>query len=263
MARSFNGTSDALTSAAIDLTGTNKVSLAFWLWWNSFTNNDDLAFEFSANFVSVNTGFIVDPNESGGGFVIAHKGAAGISNATYARPSAGTWHHYVALFDKSLVTNEVDLYVDGTLAVPTGRTNVDNSDNFGNHPLYFMSRAAASLFGAGRLAEAALFPVRLTGPEALALARGSSPFRLRPELNPCVWPLWGTHSPEIDLSSGNRNLTVTGTTAVAHAPVTPFSRAVWGPAVFELPDAVGQPTMRRWGGTPHMGQGGFRIGRSW
>lgn len=161
----FDGVDD-YASVSLDLTGTNKVSIAFWLYRPSWTNDDKLAFEFSVNTGSATTGFYFDPNHVSGGMQIAMLGNVGYASAEYARPSAAAWHHYVVVFDKSLATNECDLYIDGILATPTGRTfNSNNTNNFGNHTLYVGSRAGSALFNAMRMSHLQIFSKRLTDDE--------------------------------------------------------------------------------------------------
>ena len=58
---SFDGADDA-ASAAVNLSATNKVTLEFWLKWDAFADDDDLAFEFTPNFNGDDGGFLVDPN---------------------------------------------------------------------------------------------------------------------------------------------------------------------------------------------------------
>lgn len=50
MARQFNGTSDYLQSAtAIDLSGTDQVTVSVWLWVNSYTDSNGLPVETMHN----------------------------------------------------------------------------------------------------------------------------------------------------------------------------------------------------------------------
>lgn len=227
--RHFNGTSDRLDSAAnIDLTGTNKVSLAFWLYWDAFANNDMVAFGFGPNGSGTAGGFFIDPNDTAGGKIrIGHAGNVGLNNADYTRPSAAVWHHWLCVFDKSQTTNECDLYLDGVLQTPTNRSStMNNTDNFANTVLHVMNYNGSSLFAAGRVAEVALYPgVVLSANEAKALSLGISPRAVQPGVTPYYWPVWGLHSPEIDLSSHGSALTVTGTTTgLEGPPVQPFTR---------------------------------------
>jgi hypothetical protein len=162
----FDGVND-FASAPVDLSGTNTVSLEFWLKWNSYANDDRLAFEMTPNFNTNAGGFLVDPNESSSGkFELAHRQGpnfSGYNASRLTRPSAGAWHHYVLEFDKTATAgNELKAYVDGSAVTLTNPFSTDTFDGFANSILYFMSRAGGSLFGAGDLDEVALYDRALT-----------------------------------------------------------------------------------------------------
>lgn len=221
-ARQFNGTNQAL-SASMDLSAVSKVTIVFWLYWDAFANDDDLAFEFTPNF-NTNTGSIlIDPNESlTGKFQVAAKGnnMSLVTTAEFTRPSAATWHHYAFLIDFTLSTNEITAcYVDGSSQSLTRTVNNDNTGPFANSTLYFMSRNAASLFGAGRMAEVAFYPgVLLDAGEITSLAKGASPRMVRTTAKPYYWPLIGRTSPELELFFGS-TATVTGASQVDHPAI--------------------------------------------
>ncbi|HET9197317.1 MAG TPA: PKD domain-containing protein, partial [Solirubrobacterales bacterium] len=156
---SFNGTSSA-AQAALDLSATNKLTLEFWMKWDGFANDDDLAFELTPNFNSNPGGFLVDPNapEEEGKFGVGIGSGESRNTAYFARPSAGTWHHYAIVMDSSAAAaDQVLPYVDGQ-PVPYAKTKSGTgAGNFANSNLYFMSRAASALFGSGDLDEVALY----------------------------------------------------------------------------------------------------------
>ncbi len=247
MARLFDGNNDSLeSSSSVDLSGTQVVSIAFWLWWNSFSDDDDLALELSVNFNDNDGGFIFDPNsavDSLFGIAVSGNGP-GNSGKSFNRPSAGAWHHYVTVFDKGNgADDEVeDIWLDGE--VPAGLNTFvsnNNTDNFGNYVLYFMSRANTALFGGGRMAEFALWSgAKLTIDEARAMARGFSPLFFRPGSRVMYAPLIGRTSPEIDLAGGN-NLTVNGATVTPHPaviyPTKPMAGFASAAAILEIPAA--------------------------
>jgi len=222
MARLFDGVNDSLQAASVDLSGVNKFTLAFELYWDSFGTNDDLALEHTANADTGTTGWVVDPNSSSSKISIAHLGNVGQVTGRIDRPSAAAWHHYVIIFDKSASTNEIGpVYLDGSSVTVTMVANANNTNNFANSTLNFMSRNNASLFGAGRLANVAIWPgVLLDAAEAAALAKGVSPILIRPTSKPYYWPLIGRASPEVELFYGN-------TATVNGAVATP------GPALIE------------------------------
>jgi PKD repeat protein len=156
---SFNGTSDA-AQAALNLSATNKLTLEFWMKWDSFANDDDLAFELTPNFNSNPGGFIVDPNapEEEGKFAVGIGSGESRNTAYFARPSAGAWHHYALVMDAAAPASEqVVPYVDGQPVPYTKTKTGTGAGSFANSSLYFMSRAASALFGAGDLDEVALY----------------------------------------------------------------------------------------------------------
>lgn len=141
-------------SVPLDLTAYNKLVVEFWLWWDAYANDDDMAMEFSENINFVKTGFFIDPNAASGTWRAAMV-ANVASDCRATRPTAAAWHHFAVVFDKSVSTNEVTIYIDG---VQTGAPvqNGDNTNAFGNHTLYLMSRAGSALFGAGRMQHLAI-----------------------------------------------------------------------------------------------------------
>jgi len=212
LARTFNGTSDNLQSAAtIDLTATNKLSISFWLYWDSFADDDDVALELSANY-NLNAGsFIVLPGDSSNSaFFVALRGDGGNNSGYFTRPSAAAWHHYLIVFDMSLATNElVAVYVDGSAQSLTRPGNVDNTANFGNYTLNVMSRNAASLFGDGRISDITIWKPVLTSGNATTLAACGDPETIDAANITNRWKIVQA-SPETP-SVGAVNLTVTGT----------------------------------------------------
>ncbi len=154
---SFNGTTSAAT-ANVDLSATSKLTVEFWLKWDSYANDDRLAMEFTSNFNSNVGGFLVDPNESNGKFAVSIGDFSSRNNVSFTRPSAGQWHHYAFVIDTSAVAaSEIIPYVDGQAVAYTKLASGTGAGNFANSQLYFMSRAASSLFGAGDLDEVALY----------------------------------------------------------------------------------------------------------
>lgn len=77
----------------------------------------------------------------------------------------------------------------------------------------------------GRQAETCLYTAALTTKEIAALATGARCGRVRPTALLGYWPLWGQHSPELNLGTNHTGMTlVNGPTASRHAPVMPFTR---------------------------------------
>jgi PKD repeat protein len=155
----FDGSNDA-ASAAVDLSSKSAITLEFWMKWNAWANNDELAFEYTPNFNDGPGGFLVDPNSSYGSFAVALGVNSSRNVALFARPSAGVWHHYAFVLDTTATdpAKQIIPYVDGQAVTVTGKpASGTEAGNFANSSLYFMSRNASGLFGAGDLDEVALY----------------------------------------------------------------------------------------------------------
>jgi YD repeat-containing protein len=174
---SFNGSNEA-ASAALNLSGTNKLTLEFWLKWTSYSSNDDLAFEFTPNSTNTNGGFFVDPNspELTGRFGVGIGRLTSRNTAYFTRPSANVWHHYALVLDSSAAAaQQVVPYVDGVPVAYTKTASGTGAGNFANSTLYFMSRAASSLFGTGSLDEVAIYNRALSAAEIAAHFKSATP----------------------------------------------------------------------------------------
>ncbi len=160
----FNGVSD-YGSVPLDLSGTNKLTIEFWLKWNAYANNDALAMEFTPNFNENSGGFLVDPNapEFGGTFGIAIGSAANRNSIFIQRPSAGVWHHYAVVIDTTAAgANVITPYVDGAPVSAQQEGTATGQGAFANSTLYLMSRAGSALFGAGQLDQLAIYNTPLS-----------------------------------------------------------------------------------------------------
>ena len=133
--------------------------------------------------------------------------------------SVNTWHHACGVFAS---TTSRDVFIDGdskgsntTSSSPSGVDRISVGRQGDSTPGNYMS---------GRIAEAAVWNVALNDFEIALLATpGITPNRIRPDNLRGYWPVWGLHSPEIDLSGQGNSLTVNGATRADHAPVTLFT----------------------------------------
>lgn len=224
MARQTNGTDQYLNSAsAIDLSATNKIAVQAWLWWDTFGNDDDLAIELGVGDESGS--FLVDPNHSvSTQFATWVLGDTANNGQYFTRPSNAAWHHYIFNYDLSAGGSGAEVasvYLDGS-AVTFGGTagTSDNGGNFSNRTLYLMSRAGTSLFGAGRIAEVAVWTGgNISGAEASSLYNGGNGAAANSVSTTATlahyWKLCGTADPE-PATTGGVNMTVNGATAATH-----------------------------------------------
>lgn len=216
MARLFNGTSDFIRPA-LNLTGTSVLIVSFWLYWDTNANDDDLAMEFGTTAYTAVNGFIIDPNNS----VVANTVMVGMGKGSggsawvdrFARPSAATWHHWLVSFTRTGPTTLV--WIDGVSQTLTTQTHAGTSyGNFASSNLNLMCRNGASLFGAGRMADVAIWETNtaMSAAQIAALAAGVRPELVRPTELFFYFPLYGVDSPEGDQVAGIQ-ATVTGATA--------------------------------------------------
>lgn len=195
----YNGTSDAGQAAAIDLSLVSTLTVSLWLYWNSYSTNDDLALETGTTFINQQGIFYINPNSSSNGGavrVLINLTTSGISlnGATFARPTAAAWHHYVICMDRNAGAQQVvAAYVDGVSKTLTPTNSVTTSTGgFGNWQWNFMARNnGASLQGAGKLDDVRINNRILSASEAAELFRESAkgyPRLLRRSSPPSWYP---------------------------------------------------------------------------
>lgn len=162
-AAQFDGVNDA-ASAAPGISGLAAVTLSLWLRWDAYVNNDDLAMEYSPNANAAGGVFYVDPNSpygAGGSFTVGLRGTGGAGSTQYsfARPAAAAWHHLLLVIDlAAAVADKVRVWFDGAPPAANARSNANvHTGTFGAYALNLMCRNQASLFGAGRVQELAIY----------------------------------------------------------------------------------------------------------
>jgi hypothetical protein len=198
MARLFNGTSDYLT-ATLDLSSTAVITVTFRLYWDSYANNDDWALSYSSNPDAGFEAFAVSPNHNSGNFQITMSGPGGSVywGDFFARPSAAAWHLYTFVFDRTTPVNKA--WVDGvsqTLSIDQHNAAVTGNFSGASTALNIMRLGIDLLWGAGRMAELAIWDAELSAADLVSLHAGTLPRDLdRPDLG-FYLPIGGTTSPE-------------------------------------------------------------------
>ncbi len=153
----FDGVDDS-AAATLELAGKTALTVELWLKWDSYSNDDRLAMEYTPNFNEAPGGFIVDPNSSYGSFAVGLGIGSSRNIALFARPSAGAWHHYAFVLDTMApAAEQVVPYVDGKPVAYTKAENGAGAPAFANATLTLMSRAGTALFGAGDLDDVSIY----------------------------------------------------------------------------------------------------------
>lgn len=215
MARTFNGTNQRLSLGSAVKAG-RPVTMACWFRADNITANHTLmclgvnATANFARFLSARGDLAGDPvraSESGS------VGADGASTSTSY--SAATWHHACGVFSTN-VSRTAYLNGGGKITNTTAVTlsGIDRT-SLGAQ----FHGGAASVFLAGRLAEAAIWDVALTDVEISVLAAGYSPRFVRPASLLAYWPLIGDTDPEDDVINGFDLTLVNAPTQSAHPTI--------------------------------------------
>jgi hypothetical protein len=176
---SFDGTNDQISTADIDLSSTNKVTVSCWV---KVLNNREVAgssnivFEFSSNFNSNGGTFVAAFSDGSPVYsslypvVLGIRGNSGYNLAGYSKNLVNdfSWHHWSCIFDTSLSGNENTLYIDGVLrtAISTPLQS-DNSGNFGNFKLFIGNRDTSSIAGNANISQIQIYNRALTQQEIL------------------------------------------------------------------------------------------------
>ena len=153
----FDGTNDQISTAEIDLTSTNKVTVNCWV---KVLNNREVAgssnivFEFSSNFNSNGGTFVAAFSDGSPGYsslypvALGIRGNVGYNIAGYSKNLVNdfSWHHWSCIFDTGVSGNENTLYIDGvSRAAISTPLQSDNSGNFGNFKLFIGNRDSSSI----------------------------------------------------------------------------------------------------------------------
>ena len=117
----FDGNDDyAVTAAPLNLSGYHKIVVEAFVNYNN-VDHDSLMWELTSNYNGSNTGFGYFTNHKLNTDMLSLNGLTGYNTGVYDRAGEGQWHHVVTVFNKTGVTDEVDLYIDGALKVAKSR----------------------------------------------------------------------------------------------------------------------------------------------
>lgn len=175
----FDGINDYGQTASINLSSISTLTVSFWLFWNAFATDDDMALETSATSNSNAGAFQIDPNMGGTSDVLIaiNTNGAQFSGVQFARTgvTAAAWQHWTVCMDRNAGAQQVTaVYINGrSQSLSNTFTNTTATGGFGNYAWNFMSRNATSLFGAGRLDDIRIYNRLLTASEARALYNAS------------------------------------------------------------------------------------------
>lgn len=167
----YNGTSHFLVTDAIDLTGTNVLSLCFGL--RKITgNNNAVAVESSTAATTTNGTIRISAN--GGSIENWQAAIRGTTSQGQFTTStiAGSSTNVVSVIGELIVAanlvDQLGVRVDGVARTVVG-AGTTGGVNYGNHAFYFGARAGTSLFFSGRDYGGALYAIEATGADLTAI----------------------------------------------------------------------------------------------
>lgn len=212
--RALRGSGAACASIALNLSAYQRITLSFWLYWDAFASDDDLAMEFSPNY-NTGGGFLIDPNSGApaiGYFQVGTGGTSAGSSRYFTRPSAAAWHHYMLVLDKAAASSGgvTAAYVDGSAVSLTTASTGGTTANFPNSTLYLFSRNNTGLFGNGSLLNLVIRG-GYTGTADDALAEYTDPWGLfKAPQAPEIWVPVSAPSSGTTIAVPQGSLTLTG-----------------------------------------------------
>lgn len=251
MALQFNGSTDHADSAsAINYSAASKMAIAFWLWIDAYSGVSQYA--YSHKDAGTTNRVNMAPDSAGSLWYIERVDTGPLATTgEFTRPSAAAWHHFLINIDITKLSAEIDtIYVDGSSVGITRNTDQNTTGNFPNAILGLMYRREASdLFVAGRLAELAMWSdLLLTGADALALygngplGESSTAILASAVASGSPANYWRMLTDGV-ASLGGINLTLTGTSQVAHPIATSPGAAV---AAGSYSQSIVRPRLRAW-----------------
>lgn len=246
------------------LNGAAAISVHAWIHADTFTTgatNNNRVLNVALN--NTESALILSGSDTGSGAIRAQFGARVATGEAFTQVtgtttiSTGTWYALggVANFSGDVAR----VYLNGTQEATTAPTWTATSLTMGS-PTTSADRIGATAFTIatatqfdGLIEGVAGWNVELTAEEFKSLARGVSPLAVRPLSLAFYYPLWGLHSPEIELVN-NKIQTITGTLAAGTigAPTMPYLHHLGTPAGWTAPASAA--TFRR----PMFGRAGAR-----
>lgn len=161
-----SASSQAVSAGSINLSATSAITVAAWVKTSATSG---VFVEGSVNMNTHTDGFYLGIGASNT-IEATHKGNTGHNQVLYSTTLNGNWKHVVAIYDKSQpAANEIALYIDGSFATYTNGLSNNNTNSFGNRPVYLASRAATSSFLSGTLDDVRIYSRALSATDIKGL----------------------------------------------------------------------------------------------
>ena len=163
----FDGTDDKVGHPAEINVQSQQMTVEFWLNWDSFSDDDDVA--FGLDDTTQTCDLYIQPNSSGAStFGVGIEGNAGFNEVGFTRPTAKVWHHYAMVFDINQAGQEVTrAYVDGIKQTLSTVASANNTCTFSNAADLQLMAFRDVGHGAGKMDQFRLFNYARTDAQIL------------------------------------------------------------------------------------------------
>lgn len=217
MARSFNGTSDLISTAATSGPSiSTPFTVAAWIFANSIGVDQSIIGSID---IGGNTGGVQLRISSGGALQLNDNNHAVLLSGLGTSVRTQTW----ALVAGSYDGTNVNIYWNNTNASGTSAAGLGVAAHGYMIGACTDINNVAIQFWPGQIADVAFWSAILTAQEISALVAGARPYSVRGKSITAWWPLTGLQSPEPDFSGNKNNGTLTGTTPAFGPPIMQFT----------------------------------------
>jgi len=112
------------TTATTPILAGTAITLEFWLNYTTQVNADQVALSFSST-TPMNI-FVNSAAVGGSSLAVMYDGSNNPNSVSFAKPSTGSWHHWVIVFDHNGLNTGVTVYIDGSSVsvTPVGTTHI-------------------------------------------------------------------------------------------------------------------------------------------
>jgi hypothetical protein len=153
----LDGIDDYMRSInTINLTTTNAVTVILYMKANTYGTSVKILYELSTNFNNREDCFVAAFSDNSVGqdyeVLASVKGNVNFYIASYSKTMLNdlAWNQHTIIHNTAQPTTEVIMYGNGQAGTvvqnPVPSYNANNTNNFGNQPLFIGSRAGSSLF---------------------------------------------------------------------------------------------------------------------
>lgn len=224
MARLFDDTASDVLSVSAAVVTAAPLTFAAWYYPDDLAVDGTLVTVADASASNHYHQLVCRGTLAGDPVSMKSRDASATTTASSSAGASGTtnaWYHACGIVrgaaDRSAYFNGGNRGNNTASATPTGLDTTGIGATRDSSPAEYMS---------GRIAHVTIWNAALDDREVTALATGINPFRVRPANVVGYWPLWGLHSPDIDLTASGNNMTVTGTALADDAPVALLNSAI-------------------------------------